>query len=95
MNPRPVKVKALPDYELLVTFQNGEQKIFDVKPLLSMPIYQPLKNTALFAKAKADGSCVYWDEDIDLCPFAASKIKNPALVLEHQSGKRKPFNHYE
>lgn len=43
MNPRPVNVKALDNYELLICFQNGEQKIFDVKPLLSMPLYQPLK----------------------------------------------------
>lgn len=78
MNPRPVEVKALADYELLVTFQNDEQKIFDVKSLLSIPIYQPLRDAALFAKAKADGSCVYWNEDIDLCPDRTYIDSRPA-----------------
>lgn len=68
MNPRPVNVKPLKDYKLLVTFQNGEKKIFDAKPLLSMSLYQPLRNEGLFLQAKTDGMCVYWNENIDLCP---------------------------
>lgn len=68
MNPRPIDVKPLDDYELLVTFQNGETKVFDAKPLLSLPLYQPLKNKAFFNLAKADGMCIFWNEDVDLCP---------------------------
>ena len=68
MNPRPVNVKVLDNYNLLVTFQNDEKKIFDVKPLLSMPLYQPLKNKALFKNVKADGMCIYWNDEIDICP---------------------------
>lgn len=68
MNPCPVDVKPLDDYELLVTFQNGEQKVFDAKPILSLPLYQPLKNKGFFNLAKADGMCIFWNEDVDLCP---------------------------
>ena len=68
MNPRPVSVSPLENYELLVTFQNGERKVFDVKPLLSSPLYEPLKSKALFTQAKADGMCIFWNEDIDICP---------------------------
>ena len=68
MNPRTVDVSVLEDYNLLVTFQNGEKRIFDAKPLLSMPIYQPLNDKHLFSQAKADGMCVFWNDDIDLCP---------------------------
>ena len=42
MNPRPVAVTPLENYELLITFQNGEKKIFDAKPILSLPLYAPL-----------------------------------------------------
>jgi len=45
MNPRPIAVKPLEDYELLITFQNGETKIFDAKPLLSLPLYKSLIST--------------------------------------------------
>ena len=68
MNPRPTDVKVLDNYELLISFQNGEQKIFDVKPLLKLPLYHSLQNKALFYSAKADGMCVYWNNDIDICP---------------------------
>ena len=68
MNPRPIAVKPLEDYELFITFQNGETKIFDAKPLLSLPLYKSLNNKGFFGTAKADGMCIYWNEDIDLCP---------------------------
>ncbi len=68
MNPRPSKVQAMENYNLLVTFENGEQKIFDVAPLLERPMYARLKNKGFFSLVKADGTCVYWNDDIDLCP---------------------------
>lgn len=79
MNPRPIDVKPLADYELLVTFQNGEKRIFDVKPMLSMPIYQPLKNKGFFELAKADGMCIYWNDDVDLCPDTVYTGSRPAM----------------
>ena len=68
MNPRPVSVTPLEDYQLMITFQNGEKRVFAVKPMLSMPLYRPLENKGLFAEAKADGHCIYWNDEIDLCP---------------------------
>jgi len=68
MNPGPIAVKALEDYRLLVTFQNQERKIFDAKPMLASPVYERLKNKGFFSLAKADGMCVFWDDDIDVCP---------------------------
>ena len=49
-----------------------------MKPLLDMPLYKPLKDPALFAKARADGMCVFWNEDIDLCPDRAYLESRPA-----------------
>ena len=68
MNPRPIHVKPLDHYKLFILFNNNEQRIFDVQPLLKVPMYQPLHNKALFSTAKADGMCVYWNDDIDICP---------------------------
>ena len=59
MNPRPVQVEPLENYELLVTFQNGERRIFDVKPLLCKPLYAALKNKAFSRLAKQTGcACI-------------------------------------
>lgn len=68
MNPRPVDVQPMEDYRLLVTFQNKEQKVFDVSVLLELPMYYKLKNKGFFSLAKADGMCVYWNDEIDICP---------------------------
>ncbi len=35
MRPKAIDVKPLEDYMLLVIFENGEKKIFDVKPYLT------------------------------------------------------------
>ena len=34
MNPRVKNVKPVQDFTLLITFNNGEEKSFDVKPYL-------------------------------------------------------------
>ena len=78
MNPRPVSVEPLEDFELLITFQNGERKIFDTKPLLPLPLYAPLQNKSLFVTAKADGMCIYWNDSIDLCPDMVYTDSRPA-----------------
>ena len=68
MNPRPINVKPLEDYKLLITFNNDERRIFDIKPLLEQTMYQKLKNKEYFSIAKADGMCVFWDDEVDICP---------------------------
>ena len=78
MNPRPIAVEPVGDRELLITFQNGERRIFDMKPLLDLPMYKQLEDRALFARVQADGMCVFWNEDIDLCPDRAYLESRPA-----------------
>jgi hypothetical protein len=34
INPRVEKVKAIKDFQLLIMFTNGEEKVFDMKPYL-------------------------------------------------------------
>ncbi len=59
------EVVANDDYTLLLTFVNGEKKIFDFKPLLNEYPYQPLKNKGLFKKAFI--CCgIAWNDEIDI-----------------------------
>jgi hypothetical protein len=64
------KVKALGNYELLLTFDNGEQKIYDVKPLFELPLFEKLKDEKHFNKVYIDKimDTIAWDEDTDICP---------------------------
>lgn len=70
--PKPVRVKAvrpLEDYKVLITFTNGERKIFDFAPLLDMPCYQPLKDRSVFCGVYVElGTLVWNDGDIDIAP---------------------------
>ena len=68
MNPRIKTVQPLDNYRLLLTFKNGEEKIFDVKPWLEKPVYLPLKSAEYFKKAHTAFGTVSWGKDIDFCP---------------------------
>ena len=58
----------LPDMQLLVFFQNGVVKKFDVKPIMKdYPEFEALKESALFQMVKVEpgGYGVSWNEDLD------------------------------
>lgn len=63
-------VQPLPGFILLVTFINGEQKRYHVKPLLSKwEQFKALATThGLFEQVKVDvgGYGISWNDDIDL-----------------------------
>ena len=66
MLPRVSSVEPRPDYNLLVTFKNGERKIYDVKPLLNLPMYKNLAK--VFMAARVDYGTVVWPDDLDISP---------------------------
>lgn len=65
------------DYRLVVVFTNGEEKLFDLKPFLSYPVYESLKDETYCAKAKVQDGIVVWDAETDMDP--------DRLYLESQS----------
>lgn len=64
--PRVVEVEVQPEYVLLLTFNNGEKKTFDVKPLLTQTVYTPL--CSIFDSARVEYGTVVWPGDIDISP---------------------------
>ncbi|MCL2391553.1 MAG: DUF2442 domain-containing protein [Oscillospiraceae bacterium] len=63
-------VHPLPDLNLLVVFQNGEQKRYNINPLLDKwEPFQALSTTVgLFEQVKVDigGYGISWNDEIDL-----------------------------
>ena len=45
-------VKALPDYKLELTFDNGETRLFDVRPYLDKGIFTELKDSTYFRSVR-------------------------------------------
>jgi hypothetical protein len=69
--PRVVSVAVVGNTQLLVHFENGVSKTYEIAPLLSMPRFQPLNAPALFKTVRVDtgGYGVSWNDEIDLSEF--------------------------
>lgn len=69
--PKILSVETLEDKKLLVRFVNGVEKIYDCKPLLSLDMFEILRNEAFFKAVKVDsgGYGISWNDDADLSEY--------------------------
>lgn len=70
------------DYTLIISFDNGEKRLYDVNPLLKKgTVFEPLTDIETFRRVYVDDThCIAWDIDpnidsnnvwnnkVDLCP---------------------------
>lgn len=61
-------VKAKSDYTLILTFNNGEIKVFDMKQYLNLGVFKELKDLKVFKKVRMSFDTVEWPIEIDLDP---------------------------
>lgn len=66
--PIPVAVKPIEDYQLLVTFKTGENRIYDAKPLIKGDWFGQLKDISKFNTAKIVSNTVEWIDGQDIAP---------------------------
>ena len=62
-----IKLEPLKDYKLLLTFNNNEKKIKDMKPYLDKGVFRKLKNINFFNTVEIKFGTISWDENIDMC----------------------------
>ncbi|MCD8230602.1 MAG: DUF2442 domain-containing protein [Clostridiales bacterium] len=69
MNPvKVLKIKVLPDKIMLLTFSNGETRLFDAT-ILEGEVFNPLNNEDVFSSAVIDHGIVTWaNGEIDCAP---------------------------
>ena len=65
-NNKKLKVKLI-YHKLLITFENNEKKIKDMKPYLEKGVFSKLKNKDFFNKVKIAYGTICWNDEIDLC----------------------------
>jgi hypothetical protein len=68
MNPRVKYVTPDKDYTLIITFDNGEIKRFDVKPFLETGMFKDLYDLNIFNSVKPFLGSIQWSNGLDLCP---------------------------
>jgi hypothetical protein len=72
-------VSPMPDYTLLLTFENNERRLFDMKPYLQQGIFAELQDHRIFQSVHVSFDTVEWNNGADICPevLYSSSIKIP------------------
>ena len=68
MTHRVTAVVPLPEAHLLLTFSNGDQRVFDVSPYLDKSIFTELKDPNYFARVRVISGHIEWPQEQDFSP---------------------------
>jgi hypothetical protein len=71
------KVKPAKDYLLILTFENGEVREFDMKPFLETGIFKELKDLTVFKSVRVSFDSVEWNNEADFDPEVLYKNSRP------------------
>jgi hypothetical protein len=65
-------------YNLILTFENGEQRQFDMNPYLNKGIFKELRDITKFKTVKVCFDTIEWENEADFDPeiLYAYSIKN-------------------
>ena len=61
-------VKPSENYTLLLTFNNGEVRRFDMKPYLDLEMFIELRNLKVFNSVRKSYDTIQWDNEADIDP---------------------------
>ena len=77
MLPKLKSVEPLPNYQLLLTFDNGEQRQFDMNSYLDKGIFAELKDQSLFRSVRISFDTIEWCNGADMCPEVLYQKSTP------------------
>ncbi|MBL5982379.1 hypothetical protein PW5551_03870 [Petrotoga sp. 9PW.55.5.1] len=79
-----IEVKPLENYKLLLTFDNKEKKIFDMKPYLDKGLFKDLKDEKIFKSVRVSFDTIEWSNGLDIDPEFlyknSTKLENEDIV---------------
>ena len=61
-------VQPLPNYKLILTFENGEKRQFDMNPYLNQGVFQELKDVSKFNTVHVCFDTIEWENEVDFDP---------------------------
>ena len=77
-----VHLKVVSELCMLVTFSNGEKRIFDAKYLTKYPVYKKLDEYNTFKNAYIENGIIVWDNgDIDI---SVESVYNNSYAYEQK-----------
>jgi hypothetical protein len=63
-----IEVNPQPDYRLLLKFDNGEKRIFDLSSYLEFGVFSELKDISIFNSVKVSYDSIEWINGADIEP---------------------------
>ena len=82
MNPYVARVVPLDGYRLELVFENGECRVFDVKPYLHRGAFVRLQELAAFRAARVIAGSVEWPGGLDLSYDTLYLESQPIVAAE-------------
>lgn len=77
LRPKVIYVEPIENYHLLLRFNTGEQRIFDVRPYISGDWYGQLSDLKIFATVHIAGHTVEWNGGQDIAPHELYDLSTP------------------
>ncbi|MDD5480157.1 DUF2442 domain-containing protein [Rhodoferax sp.] len=74
-----LKVRTLEHRWLVLDFENGETRRFDMQPLLDQKPWVRIKPAALFERVFVENGTVAWPGNIDIAPETLYDLSVPVL----------------
>ena len=68
MYKRITGVIPIPDYKLIVTFEESETRLLNMGPYLNKGIYNELKDISIFNSARVSFDTIEWSNQADIDP---------------------------
>ena len=68
LQPKVIDVSPLANYKVMVVFDTGEQKIFNVEPYISGDWFGKLKDIEFFKTVRVSGNTIEWAGGQDIAP---------------------------
>ena len=82
MIPEIAAVQVQPEYRLMLSYSNGETRLFDASPYLERGVFTRLKDFNLFAQARLAFGTVTWPGELDIAPETLYLRSQPQSVSE-------------
>ena len=76
-------VKSISDFQLELGFENGEVRVFDMKPYLDYGVFKELLDKSLFDSVFVSFDSIQWPNGVDLDPEVL--YKKSYSISKHES----------
>jgi hypothetical protein len=63
-----ISVAAFDDFTILIKFNDGIEKIVNIKPLIGKGVSSSLEDLDYFKNVRLTDGFIHWDNGFDFCP---------------------------